>query len=87
MGLLAGTLQTIHGGGTGRPELQHFFVNQLGEDLLHVAGTLVREQFRKVLEIELGLGSGFAVQKINNNIFVVSPGDSPVPAARMRRRG
>ena len=75
--LLAGAHQAIHGGGTGRPVLNNTFADELGENLLHFAGLLVRKEFGEILEVVLGLGSSLLLQVVDDNFFILGHSYAP----------
>ena len=50
VGVLAQALQAVHGGRAAGPVDDLFGLDQLGQDLLDVAGLLIREQIAEVVE-------------------------------------
>ena len=68
--LLAGAFEAVHGRAAGGPELKNFGVHHGGEDLFHVARSLVREYFKKVVEIKLAF-SGLPFEEVHNFLLFV----------------
>ena len=76
MALLAGALQTVHGGAAGRPEFEKFRVHHGSENFFHIPGTLVGEHFKKIIEIELAFAA-FSFQEIDYFLLFFGHGHSP----------
>ena len=64
VGLLASTLQAVHGCGTGRPEFKNFGLNHGGQHLFHFSGSLFRKNRKEVVEVKFAFSS-FGFEKID----------------------